>query len=213
MRFFRTAFTIFLLLSIAAGRQKAPPPQPPVRVTVLNVCTLSDADAKTMAAMLERIPLQPGFIANFEVARGITTIEGGRSRFVRARHEFAAGGAFATAQYTLSEDAAEGQSSQITEVLVFRLRDPKEIVQVSIESPALTGRPPQVLAAAPLAERIRLERAGAASVVLARCADQDQSARAGIFQSAGRVLAAYRTAFHASDELAPELSRPDMKAK
>lgn len=186
--------------------------QPPVRVTVLNVCSLSDADAKTMTAALDRIPLKPGFSPDFEIARGITTVEGGRSRWVRARHEFLGGTPFSTVQYTVSMDAAPSTGSNtLADTLVLRLRDPKEIVQVSIESPVTRGRPAEVLGADAPASRIRLERAGATSIVLARCPDQDQSAREPIFTAAGHVLDAYRKAFHAGDEMAAELTRPDMR--
>ncbi|HKD90997.1 MAG TPA: hypothetical protein VKB56_03810 [Terriglobales bacterium] len=186
---------------------------PPVRLTVLNVCNLSDADAKTMTAMLDRIPQRPAFVSDFEIARGITTVDGARSRWVRARHEFAPGGPFSTAQYTISMGASTPGSDALADTLVLRLRDPKEIVQVSIESDVTTGRPVEVLGpGGAQASRIRLERAGATSIVLARCPDQDQSAREPIFSAALRVLAAYRKAFHANDVMLAELARPDVRA-
>lgn len=211
------AVFVTLLALPALGQQAPAKPatgtqQPPVRVTVLNVCALSDADAKTMTTALDRIPLKPSFSADFEIARGITTVENGRSRWVRARHEFSAGTPFTTAQYTVSMDVTPASGSDtLADTLVLRMRDPKEIVQVSIESPVTTGRPADVLGADAPASRIRLERAGATSIVLARCPDQDQSAREPIFAAAARVLAAYRKAFHAGDEMAAELTRPDMK--
>ena len=212
----KTVLVVLIVLpSMAQQAPTKPAPgaqQPPVRVTVLNVCTLSDADAKTMITTLDRIPLKPSFSPDFEIARGITTIENGRSRWVRARHEFLAGTPFSTAQYTVSMDAAPSTGSDtLADTLVLRMRDPKEIVQVSIESPVTTGRPAEVLGADAPASRIRLERAGATSIVLARCQDQDQSAREPIFTAAGHVLDAYRKAFHAGDEMAAELTRPDMR--
>jgi hypothetical protein len=205
---------ILVLSSFAQESPAKPAPgsqQPPVRVTVLNVCSLSDADAKTMTTALGRIPLRPTFTPDFEIARGITTVEGGRSRWVRARHEFSAGGAFSTTQYTISMDASPSGSDALADTLVLRLRDPKEIVQMSIESAVTTGRPGEVLGSAAAAARIRVERAGATSIVLARCPDQDQKAREPIFTSANAVLSAYRKSFHASDDMAAELSRPDMR--
>lgn len=204
-------FVCFSSLAQEAPAKPAPgSQQPPVRVTVLNVCSLSDADAKIMGVALGRIPLHPTFSPDFEIARGITTVEGGRSRWVRARHEFSPGGAFSTAQYTISMDAAPSGSGALADTLVLRLRDPKEIVQMSIESAVTTGRPGEVLGSAAAASRIRLERAGATSIVLARCPEQDQKHREPIFTSASNVLSAYRTSFHAGDDMAAELSRPDM---
>ena len=182
-----------------------------MRVTVLNVCSLSDADARTMLTALERIPLRPAFSPDFEIARGITTVEGGRSRWVRERHEFVSGVGFSSAQYTISMDAAPSGSDALADTLVLRPSDPKEIVQISIESAVTTGKPAEVLGAQAAASRIRLERAGATSIVLARCADHDQSAREPVFSAASRVLNAYRTAFHAADVMAAELARPDMR--
>jgi hypothetical protein len=215
----KTNFLATVLLITPAVAQQAPAKpaqnsqQPPVRVTVLNVCRLSDAEAKTMTTALERIPLRPAFISDFEIARGITTVENAKSRWVRARHEFAPGGPFSTAQYTISLDASTSGSDALADTLVLRLRDPKEIVQVSVESAVTTGRPAEVLSPqSAQASRIRLERAGATSIVLARCPDQDQSARESIFAAASRVLAAYRKAFHAGDEMTAELTRPDMRA-
>lgn len=162
-----------------------------------------------MSTALDRIPLRPAFAPDYEIARGITTVEAGKSLWVRARHEFSAGAPFSTAQYTLSSDAG---SSGVAETLVLRLRDPKDVVQVSIESSVAAGRVAQAMATDPTAERIRLERSGASSIVLARCADKDQSAREPLFASATHVLAAYRKAFRARDVMAAELSRPDMMA-
>lgn len=214
----RLLLSVVLLLSTGMAQQNTPPKpapgtqQPPVRVTVLNVCVLSDADAKTMTAALDRISLRPAFAPDFEIARGITTVEAGRSRWVRARHEFTAGSPFSTVQYTISEDAVPaGGSDALTDTLVLRLRDPKDIVQISLESQVVTGKPAEVLEAPPTAGRIRLERAGATSIVLARCADKDQSAREPIFAQAARILSTYRKDFHAGDLMAAELSRPDMK--
>src|SRR5579864_5556091 len=47
---------------------------PPVRVNVLNVCTPGAAEQKEIGAALARIPLQPRWGADFEVARGRTTL-------------------------------------------------------------------------------------------------------------------------------------------
>src|SRR5437764_13096145 len=85
------------------------------------------------------------------------------------------------------------------ETLVFRVRDPKDLMQVSIEDGAsAVTTPAAMLATNTPATRIKLERFGKSSVVLARCyaTDQgpapDQSAYEPLFQSASAIVANYR---------------------
>ena len=44
-------------------------------MTVLNVCSLSDTDAHALATALGHIPPTPSFIADFEIARGVSSPE------------------------------------------------------------------------------------------------------------------------------------------
>ena len=198
------ALLSFVILPCAA--QEAPKPQ--VRMNVINVCALSEAEARAMTAALGSVPQHPAFVPDFEIARGVTTLpEGqGRSRWVRMRREFPSGTPFATAQYSVSTD-----EKGVVETLVLRPRDTKNIVQISVEDVVTAARPEQVLGAATPATRIRIERPAGSSVVLARCVDSDQSAAQPIFSSATGVLMTYRAAFRAGTMVVAELARPDLQ--
>src|SRR4029077_19388832 len=156
---------------------------------------------------LNSIPQHPAFVADFEVARGVTTLPEGRSRWGRLRREFSSPPPFFTAQYSVSTD-----DKGVVETLVLRPRDIKTIVQLSIENVVTAGNPEQVLSAETPATRIRVERPAGASAVLARCADTDQSAAQPLFAVATQALVAYRAAFKASTMVVAELARPDLRA-
>jgi hypothetical protein len=129
--------------------------------------------------------------------------------FVRVRHDFAGESFYSTVQYSFSRD-----SQQMVETLVFRVRDPKDLMQVSIEDSASSVTSAAVmLGAGTPASRIRLERFGKSSVVLARCTGEgdgpapDQSAYAPLFSSASTLLAGYRNIFSAKTMVPAELTR------
>jgi hypothetical protein len=202
-----------LLVSQQASSQQSEPPstQPQVKVNVLNVCTPSAEEQKEIAAALARIPKQPLFAPDFEVSHGRSTLtdapnflQPGRSaqmagepsvaRYVRIRHEFAVQALFSSVQYSFSDD---GQN--MIETLVLHVRDPKDLIQVSMEDSASSiGSAQAMLAANTPASRIRLERFGKSSVALARCtgseggAAVDQAAYDPLFRSASEVLSNYR---------------------
>ncbi len=196
-----------------AQQQPETPPatQPQVKVNMLNVCTPSAEEQKEIAAALARIPRQPLFAPDFEVARGRSTLsdmpnflqpgqsahvssEPSVASYVRIRHEFAVQALFSSVQYSFSND---GQN--MVETLVLHVRDPKELIQVALEDSASAVSSPEtmVIANTP-ASRIRLERFGKSSVALARCSASegpapDQSAYEPLFRSASQVLANYRS--------------------
>src|SRR5690349_16010707 len=112
---------------------------------MLNVCAPSPDEQKQLAAALARVPTQPKWGTDFEVDRGRSsmTAEPGMvqtgipaqlevtpsiSDWARMRREFAAESPFINAQYSFSVD-----SKNMTETLVFRLRDPKDLMQISIQ--------------------------------------------------------------------------------
>jgi hypothetical protein len=215
------------------GQQK-----PAVRVNVLNVCTPSAAEQKEIAGALSRIPRNPHWGPDFEVDRGRTTLPDqpdlvGRlapgknalprshptmqdqsasspiSFWARIRREFAGDSPFLNSQYAFSAD-----SHQMLETLVFRLRDPKDLLQISIEdSVSSISQPSVVLATDTPASHIRLERFGKASVVLARCDANtvghavDQSAYEPLFRSASSILSTYRDALDVRHTVPSELAR------
>jgi len=193
--------------------QQGPPPQ--VKVNVLNVCTPSPEEQKEISSALARIPKQPLFSDDFEVDRGQsildepagflqpqaasaapTTSDADRSMaaWVRIRREFSVQALFSTVQYSFSRDA-----KNMVETLMFRVREPKDLMQVAIEDSASTVTPAAAMLSTDTpATRIKLERFGKSSVVLARCnsaengAVVDQTAYEPLFQSASRIVSDYR---------------------
>lgn len=85
------------------------------------------------------------------------------------------------------------------ETLVFHVRDPKDLIEVSLEDSASSVTSAQsMLAANNPVSHLRLERFGKSSVALARCSASaegtapDQSAYEPLFRGASDVLANYR---------------------
>ena len=95
-----------------------------VQINVINVCTPGEAEVKQMQEAVTRIPARPRFTSDFEISRGRSSMQGSVSRWVRLRRDFGADSPFVTAQYTMSV-----QEDSITETLVLRLRDPRDVVQ------------------------------------------------------------------------------------
>ena len=202
-----------LLLTLPAVSQQAPEPssnQPQVKVNLLNVCTPSAEEQKEIAAALARIPKQPLFAPDFEISHGLSTLadapnflqpgsartsdEPSVARYVRIRREFSVQALFASVQYSFSND---GQN--MVETLVLHAREPKDLIQVSMEdSASAISSAENMVAANTPASRIRLERFGKSSIALARCMGSengpppDQSAYEPLFRSASEVLANYR---------------------
>jgi hypothetical protein len=185
--------------------------QPQVKVNMLNVCSPSAEEQKEIAAALARVPKEPLFGSDFEVSRGVSTLsdmpsflsagqnthaagEPSVAKYVRIRREFAVQALFARVQYSFSND---GQN--MVETLVLHVRDPKDLIQVSIEDSASSVTSSEaMLGSNSPASRIRLERFGKSSVALARCLAAeggpapDQSAYEPLFRGASEVLANYR---------------------
>jgi hypothetical protein len=210
--------------------QEAPAPKPQVKVNVLNVCTPSPAEKQEISSALARIPKRPSFSADFEVDRGRSVLdpnanpitgvanatavpanssEPALAEFVRIRRDFPNGETFSTAQYSFSRD-----KEQMVETLVFRLREAKDLLDISIESRAsAVTTPATMLTAATPAGRIKLERFGKSSVVLARCSGSnrgpapDQSAYESLFASASSILSDYRGVLDARKLIPAELAR------
>jgi hypothetical protein len=213
----------YALGSVAAAQQAAPPQ---VKVNVLNVCSPSPDEQHEIASALARIPKQPLFGADFEIDRGRSSLEespnflqpgsgaqissdAAVANWVRLRREFAVQALFSTVQYSFSVDP-----KNMVETLVFRVRDPKDLLQVSIEdSASAVTTPATMLTTSTPASRIKLERFGKSSVVLARCSASqtgpapDQSAYEPLFASASAVLTNYRGLLGARTAVPEELTR------
>lgn len=222
----------FGLISLASAQQAS---QPQVKVNVLNVCTPSAEEQREIASALAHVPKEPLFGADFEIDRGRSSLEVGPgflqpgsgsqmssdpgvANWVRIRREFSVQAMFSTVQYSFSTDP-----KNMVETLVFRVRDPKDLMQVSIEdSASAVTSPATMLGTSTPASRIKLERFGKSSVVLARCSASeagpapDQSAYEPLFQSASAVLSNYRGLLGARTTVPDELARlggVDAKAK
>jgi hypothetical protein len=218
-----------LLLTFPAAAQQAPEPpaaQPQVKVNVLNVCTPSAEEQKEIAAALARVPKQPLFAADFEISHGRSTLteapnflqpgtgthmsdDPSVALYVRIRREFAVQALFSSVQYSFSNDG-----TNMVETLVLHVRDPKDLIQVSMEdSASAISSPENMVAANTPASRIRLERFGKPSIALARCTGSengptpDQSAYEPLFRSASEVLVNYRNLLSVRRTVPAELAQ------
>ena len=201
-----------------AAQEKSAPKPPQVRVNYLNVCSPDAASQKEMASALATIPLRPALAADFEVSRGRSTITGASpldpneagaaagnaevASFVRIRHELV-GGIYGNAQYSFSVD-----ESGMTETLVLHARDmSKGVIQVSFQDSVSAGTPAAVLAASTPVERIRIEREGKPSLVLARCEGAKQGQYEDLFRTGSEILARYRAALRVRQNVPGDLAR------
>jgi hypothetical protein len=200
--------------------------QPKVKVNMINVCAPSPDEQQEIASALSRIPRQPLFSDDFEVDRGRTQLaespnflqpgsgtemtEGSDiSDWVRIRREFSIQAMFSTVQYSFSVD-----HKNLVETIVFRVRDPKDLIQISIEDrAAAVTSPAAMLSTSTPANRIKLERFGKSSIVLARCSATesgpapDQSAYEPLFQAASSAVSRYRQILRAKETVPDELER------
>ena len=182
--------------------------QPQVKVNVLNVCSPSADDQKELSAALAKVPRKPVFGKDYEIARGHSTLDpnapmpgmqelpsgmASAANWVRVRREFP-DSPFSNVQYSFSVDA-----NNMVETLVLRVRDPKDLMEITIEdSASAVASPGAMLAGNTPAARVKLERFGKSSVVLSRCSATEgrpapnQSAYEPIFGEASMVLSRYR---------------------
>jgi len=219
----RNRFAILSTLTFALGANAQ---QPQVKLNVLNVCAPSAEEQKAIATALDRIPQSASFTQDFEIDRGRSILDqapdflqtaqntrvspqSGVAQWVRIRHEFAADVPFATVQYSFSHDP-----KSMVETLVFRIRDPKDLMQIAIEdSASAVTTPAAMLNTNTPATRIKLERFGQSSIVLARCSGTeggpppDQTAYEPLFQKASKVAVKYRQLLGVRNTVPQELAR------
>ena len=213
--------------------QEAPqkPEQPQVKVNMLNVCAPGPEDKQEIASALAKLPKQPVFRPDFEVDRGRTSLDeapgflqpgaatqmahaSGFSTWVRIRREFSGQAAFSTVQYSFSQDP-----QSMVETIVFHVRDPKDVTQISLEdSASAVTTPAAMLGTDTPPTRIQLERFGKSSVVLARCRGSegrpapDQSAYEPLFRDAASIVASYRDVLGVARLVPEELARTHASA-
>jgi hypothetical protein len=198
--------------------------QPPVKVNVLNVCAPAADEQKELSAALAKVPGKPAFGKDYEVSRGHSTLDPSTpipgmqsltpgavsaADWVRVRREFPDATLFSNVQYSFSVDA-----KNMVETLVLRVRDPKDLMQISIEdSASAVASATAMLSTSTPVSRVKLERFGKASVALARCSGAegnpvtDQSAYEPIFIAASSIMERYRDALGARKMIPQELAR------
>jgi len=215
-------------MAMAASASAQQPPadsqQPPVKVNVLNVCAPSADEQKELSSALAKVPGKPAFGADYEVSRGHSTLDSSipipgmqplppgavsAADWVRVRREFPDAALFSNVQYSFSVD-----TKNMVETLVLRVRDPKpnDLMEVSVEdsASAVTSATAMLSSRTPIS-RVKLERFGKSSVVLARCSGEEgnpateQSAYEPIFSAASSIMEHYRDALDARKVVPQEL--------
>ena len=212
--------TTSLAMAAAASAQQ----QPPVKVNVINVCAPSADEQKELSSALAKVPGKPVFSKDYEVSRGHSTLDPSipipgmqplppgavsAADWVRVRREFPDATLFSNVQYSFSVDA-----KNMVETLVLRVREPKDLMQISIEdsAPAVASATAMLSTSTPVS-RVKLERFGKASVALARCSGAegnpatDQSAYEPTFHAASSIMERYRDALGARKMIPQELAR------
>jgi hypothetical protein len=201
--------------SAAAAPQSRGEAQPKIEVNFLDPCRPAPADVEQMAHALAQVTESPHFSPDFEISRGRTTLTEAEARavgvadsqgpmpsfWVRIRREFPAREPLTDVQYSLSVEAGSA-----SEMLALHLRDYHDVLQVLL-SDAVTGSASEVVKADTPPGRIRVERFGKSSIVLARCSGIDQSAYQPILQTADRIFARYRAAMAVKSVVPAELAR------
>jgi hypothetical protein len=187
--------------------------QPKIQVNFLNTCRPAAGDLEVMGRALAQVKERPRFGADFEISRGVTTLTEAEaraagapagsaampSRWVRIRKEFPEKALLRDAQYSLSLDGGAA-----SEALALHLREGKEVLQILI-SDTVSGGAAEAVKATTRPDRIRIERFGKGSIVLARCGGVDQSAYEPMFAAAGGILEQYRTAMAVRTVIPSEL--------
>lgn len=203
----RLLLAFFLLLALAFAQEQPPAKTssgPPVKINYLNVCNPSGAEQQALADALARIPRRARFSADFEISRGRSTMpQVPVAHWVRIRREFPAGNFFSSVQYSVSLD-----ENGIVETLVFRVRDPGELLLVTMDdSVSAAADVAATLGQNTPAEHVKIERFGKSSVGLRRCAHADQAAYEPQFRAASEIMAAYRAALKVRATVPADLAR------
>jgi hypothetical protein len=223
-----TSALAITITAVASAQQVPAQPTPPVKVNVLNVCAPSADEQKELASALAKVPGTPVFAADYEVSRGHSTLDPSTpipgmqplppgavsaADWVRVRREFPDATLFSNVQYSFSVD-----STNMVETLALRVRDPKDLMQVSIEdSASAVASAAAMLSTSTPVSRVKLEHFGKASVVLVRCAGAegnpttDQSAYEPIFHAASAIMERYRDALGVRKTVPQELARLGVK--
>lgn len=215
---------LILAAAMAMAASVTAQQQPPVKVNVLNVCAPSADEQKELSSALAKVPGKPAFSKDYEVSRGHSTLDPSTpvpgmeslppgvvsaADWVRVRREFPDSAPFSNVQYSFSVDA-----KNMVETLVLKVRDPKDLMEVAIEdSASAVASPAAMLATSTPVSRVKLERFGKSSVVLAQCSGAEgnpatnQSAYEPIFHAASSIMEHYRDVLGARKMVPQELAR------
>src|ERR1700730_11987536 len=197
--------------------------QPPVKCNVITVCAPSADEQKELLSALAKVPGKPTCNKDYEVSRAHSTLDPSipipgmqplppgvvsAADWVRVRREFPDATLFSNVQYSLSVGAKD-----MVETLVLRVRDPKDLMQISIEdSASAVASATAMLSTSTPVSRVKLERCGKATVALARCGGAegnpatDQGAWEPIFHAASSMMERYRDALGARKMIPQELA-------
>ncbi len=181
----------------------------PIKINYLNVCTPTEGERQAMADALARVPRQARFSSDFEISRGRSTMpEVPPAHWVRIRREFPSG-FFSSVQYSVSVD-----ENGIVETLVFRVREPGELLLVTMDdSVSAVSDIAAALAQNTPVEHLKVERFGQSSVALRRCSQANQSAYEPLFRNASEIMAAYRVALKVHTTVPGDLARLGVATK
>jgi hypothetical protein len=97
----------------------------------------------------------------------------------------------------------------MTETLVFRARDVAkgEVLQISLQDTVTSGTPEAVVSSNTPVNRVRIERSGKSSLVVARCEQADQTKYEPLFRKASGLMSAYRAALGVQRIVPADLAR------
>lgn len=197
----KPALFVFLaasLSSISMAQQTepkatpSPSGQPQTKFNILNVCRPSAEDQAEIKNVFAKVATKPVFTRDFEISRGRATLKDSPdSVFVRLRRDMAPDSPLMTTQYSMSTD-----DTSTIETLVLRSRDAKDFHELALEDRVSAGAaaPTAILGVDTPVTRIRVERFGKKSIVLARCPNADQSQYEPLFRDASDLMARYRKA-------------------
>jgi len=164
--------------------------QPQIKLNMLHVCTPGEEEKQLLGMALAKVPHSVAFVQDFELTRGVTTTNDAKlARYLRLRRELPEEAFFSSALYSLSTDP-----DATSETLVLKTRDAKDFVSISMDDSVSAGAAPasSLLDVDTPPSRIRLERAGKSSVVLARCDSGGQDAYEPLFKQAADLMSQWR---------------------
>jgi hypothetical protein len=204
----KSVIPIFFLAVAAFAQQETKPQpsagQPQVKLNYLNVCTPSAEEQTEIKNAFARVQAKPVFSRDFEVSRGRTTVKDSPdAKFVRLRRDLIPESTLLAAQYSMSTD-----EESTVETVVLRTRDPKDFHELSLEDRVSSGAtsPASLLNVETPVSRIRLERFGKSSIVLARCEGGGQESYEPLFRQASEIMGLYRKALDLSGMLRADVA-------